>query len=100
IKAFRDLLTNWPEHAQAGSATFYLAQTLVEQKEYSEALRLLATFGTKYPKHKLAPDAQYLLGSTRLAAGERDAGASELQAFVAAYPTHQRVPAASRAMPD
>jgi len=100
IKAFRDLLTNWPEHAQAGSATFYLAQTLVEQRKYSEALPLLATFGTKYPKHKLAPDAQYLLGSTRLAAGERDAGVSELQAFVAAHPTHQMVPAARRAITD
>src|SRR6184192_3190461 len=100
IKAFRDLLTNWPEHAQAGSATFYLAQTLVEQKKYSEALPLLTTFGTKYPKHKLAPDAQYLLGSTRLVAGERDAGVSELQAFVAAHPTHQMVPAARRAITD
>jgi len=100
IKAFRDLLTSWPDHAQAGSATFYLAQTLVEQKKYAEALPLLATFGTKYPKHKLAPDAQYLLGSTRLVAGERDAGVSELQAFVAAHPTHQMVPAARRAITD
>src|SRR5438105_4776286 len=100
IKAFRELLTTWPDHAQAGSATFYLAQTLVEQKKYAEALPLLATFGTKYPKHKLAPDAQYLLGSTRLVAGERDAGVSELQGFVAAHPTHQMVPAARRAITD
>jgi len=100
IKAFRDLLTAWPEHAHAGSAVFYQAQTLVDLKKYSEALPLLTTFGTKYPKHKLVPDAQYLLGATRLAAGERDAGVSELQAFVAAYPTHPMIPAARRAITE
>jgi TolA-binding protein len=82
IKAFRDLLTSWPEHSTAASATFYLAQTLAEQKRYAEAVPLLTPFATKYPKSKLVPDAQYLLGSTRLTMGERDAGA-ELR-FIAA----------------
>ena len=100
IKAFRDLLTTWPEHAQAGSATFYLAQTLVDLKRYTEGVPLLTAFPTKYPKHKLAPDAQYLLGTARLAMGERAAGVSELQAFVAAYPTHQMVPAARGAITE
>jgi TolA-binding protein len=100
LKAFRELLTTWPEHPHAGSATFYQAQTLVDLKKYSEALPLLSTFETKYPKHKLVPEAQYLLGTTRLAAGERDAGVKELQAFVAAHPSHQLVPAARRAITD
>jgi TolA-binding protein len=100
IKAFRELLTNWPDHAQAGSATFYQAQALFELKRYTEALPLLTSFEGKYPKHKLAPDAQYLLGATRLAAGERDAGVRELQAFVAAHPSHPMVPAARRAITD
>jgi len=88
IKAFRDLLAAWPEHTQAPSATFYLAQTLFELKRYAEALPLLTGFATKYPKHKLVPDAQYVLGSTRVAMGERDAGVADLKAFVAAYPSH------------
>jgi TolA-binding protein len=100
LKAFRELLTTWPDHPHAGSATFYQAQTLVDLKKYSEALPLLSTFETKYPKHKLVPEAQYLLGTTRLAAGERDAGVKELQAFVAAHPSHQLVPAARRAITD
>ena len=100
IKAFRELLKTWPDHAQAGSATFYLAQTLVETKKYSEAVPLLSTFETKYPKSKLVPDAHYLLGMTRLAAGEREAGVKELQAFIAANPNHQMVPAARRAITD
>src|SRR4030095_12361848 len=29
LKAFRELLTTWPEHPHPGSATFYQAQTLV-----------------------------------------------------------------------
>jgi TolA-binding protein len=100
LKAFRELLTTWPEHPHAGSATFYQAQTLVDLKKYSEALPLLATFETKYPKNKLVPEAQYLLGTTRLAAGERDAGVKELKEFIAAHPNHQLVPAARRAMTD
>ncbi len=96
IKAFRDLLSSWPEHANAAPATFYQAQTLVDLKRYSEAVPLLTGFGTKYPKSKLVPDAQYLLGSTRLAMGERDPGVSELQAFVAAYPGHPQAAAARR----
>lgn len=100
IKAFRELLKTWPDHAQAGSAAFYLAQTLVETKKYSEAVPLLSTFETKYPKSKLVPDAHYLLGVTRLAAGEREAGVKELQAFIAANPNHQMVPAARRAIAD
>jgi len=100
IKAFRELLKTWPDHAQAGPATFYLAQTLVETKKYSEAVPLLSTFETKYPKSKLGPDAHYLLGMTRLAAGEREAGVKELRAFIAENPNHQMVPAARRAITD
>src|SRR5437867_3452406 len=96
IKAFRDLLTSWPEHATAAPATFYQAQTLVDLKRYGEAVPLLKEFATKYPKSKLVPDAQYLLGSARLAAGERDAGVAELQAFAAAYPGHPQAAAARR----
>jgi len=96
IKAFRDLLTSWPEHATAAPATFYQAQTLADLKRYPEAVPLLTGFATKYPKSKLVPDAQYLLGSTRLAMGERDAGVAELQAFVAAYPGHSQAAAARR----
>jgi TolA-binding protein len=96
MKAFRDLLASWPEHANAAPATFYQAQTLVDLKRYTEAVPLLKDFATKFPKSKLVPDAQYLLGSARLAAGERDAGVAELQAFVAAYPGHPQVAAARR----
>src|SRR5215467_15950320 len=88
IKAFRDLLTSWPEHANAAPATFYQAQALVDLKRYAEAVPLLKDFSTKYPKSKLVPDAQYLLGSTRLAMGERDAGVADLKEFATAYPGH------------
>ena len=93
-KAFRDLVTTWPEHPQAPSASFYLAQTLFDLKRYADALPLLTGFATKHPKHRLVPDAQYLLGSTRLAMGDREAGVDDLKAFVAAYPSHQLAPAA------
>jgi TolA-binding protein len=96
IKTFRDLLTSWPEHSTAASATFYLAHALADQKRYAEAVPLLTPFATKYPQSKLIPDAQYLLGTTRLAMGERDAGMADLKSFVAAYPSHPQAAAARR----
>jgi len=96
VKAFRDLLTSWPEHSTAASATFYMAQALADQKHYAEAVPLLTPFATKYPQSKLVPDAQYLLGTTRLALGERDAGMADLKAFAAAHPGHPQAAAARR----
>jgi len=98
VKAFRDLITTWPEHPQAPSGAFYLAQALFDLKRYADALPVLSGFATKYPKHRLAPDAQYLLGSTRLATGDREAGVDDLKAFVAAYPSHPQAPAARQAI--
>jgi len=100
IKAFRDLLTSWPEHSTAAPATFYMAQALADQKRYAEAVPLLTPFATKYPQSKLIPDAQYLLGTTRLALGERDAGMADLKAFAAAYPNHPQAAAARRTLTE
>jgi TolA-binding protein len=97
-KAFREVITAWPEHPQASSATFYLAQTLFDLKRYGDAQPLLTGFAAKYPKSRFVPDAQYLLGTTRLASGERDAGVEDLKAFVAAYPSHPQAPAARQAI--
>ena len=98
VKGLRDFLATWPDNSQAGSATFYLAQTLVDLKRYPDALPLLTGFATKYPKSRLAPDAQYLLGATRVAAGDRDAGIDDLKAFVAAHPSHPLAATARQTM--
>jgi TolA-binding protein len=98
VKGFRDFLATWPDNSQAGPATFYLAQTLVDLKRASEAVPLLTGYATKYPKSRLVPDAQYLLGTARIAAGERDAGMEDLKAFVAAYPSHPMAAAARQAI--
>ena len=46
IKAFRDLLASWPDHANAAPATFYQAQALSDLKRYAEAVPLLRDFAT------------------------------------------------------
>jgi len=98
VKGFRDFLVAWPDNSQAGPATFYLAQTLVDLKRYSDAVPLLTGYATKYPKSRLVPDAQYLLGTARIAAGERDAGMEDLKAFVAANPSHPMAASARQAI--
>src|SRR4029453_16993528 len=94
VKGFRDFLATWPDNSQAGPATFYLAQTLVDLKRASDAVPLLTGYAAKYPKSRLVPDAQYLLGTARIAAGERDAGMEDLKAFIAAHPSHPMAAAA------
>ena len=98
VKGFRDFLVAWPDNSQAGPATFYLAQTLVDLKRYSDAVPLLTGYATKYPKSRFVPDAQYLLGTARIAAGERDAGMEDLKAFVAANPSHAMAASARQAI--
>src|SRR5207249_4357884 len=69
-KEFRDLLTAWPNHPQAGSATYSLARALVELKRFDEAIPLLQRFPAKFSGNKLIPSSQYLLGWARVTAGQ------------------------------
>jgi TolA-binding protein len=96
IKAFRDFLSTWPEHAQAPPATFQLARALVEAKRPTEAVPLLTGFAAKYPGSKLIPDAQYLLGWAKYHNGDRQGGLAELAAFAAANPSHPEAASARR----
>src|SRR5947208_1985319 len=100
IKAFRDLLTSWPDHAQAGPATFYLAQTLVEQKKYSESLYDAGVIAGKagqvkdqqvawgrlrkeFPHHPLAYQAAYDLAETAFKKKEWTQAAAQAKAAAA-----------------
>jgi TolA-binding protein len=100
VADFRRLLADYPDHATAASASFYLARTLMELKRPKEAIPLLQAFQAKYPDHTLAPAARYTLGQALLASGERNEGLAELRAFVSAYPDHELAAQARRQVAD
>jgi len=95
VEAFKQFAQTWPDHAQAPSAQFQLARTLVELKRVQEAVPFLDAVA-KHSDHKLAPDARYLLGWARLETGDGRAGLADLRAFVNANPSHPQAPAARK----
>jgi tetratricopeptide (TPR) repeat protein len=99
-KAFRDLMTAWPDHSLVPSATLNLGRALAAQNRFEETTNLLQDFATKYPKHKLAADALYLRGWARVQAGDTRGGVSDLKMFADANPTHPDVSAARRLITD
>src|SRR5215813_4972752 len=88
IADFKTLLADYPDYASAGSATYYLAVTLIDAKRPAEAVTLLQSFPTKYPGHAM------------IASGRNKEGLAEMRAFVAAYPDHELATRARRQVSD
>jgi TolA-binding protein len=100
IADFRRLLSTYPDHANAASATFYLARTLLDERHPDEAVPLLQGFPSKYPNHPLLPAARYALAEALLGSGDRKEGVAQLREFLAAYPDHEMAPQARRLIAD
>lgn len=96
VKALREFLQTWPDHALMPSATYQLGRALMDLKRFKEALPLLESFRKGYAKHKLAPDAQFLLGWARVQTGDPRGGLADLRAFADANPQHKHVAEARR----
>src|SRR5438105_4545380 len=98
--AFQRLVSEFPDHALAPTATIQLARTLIELKRAEDVQGVLQAFVTKNPEHKLAPEARYWQARARLAAGQTDQGVTDLRAFAKTNPTSELAPAARRAVLD
>jgi TolA-binding protein len=100
VAAFQRMVSEFPDHALAPTATIQLARTLIELKRAEDAQGVLQAFVTKNPEHKLAPEARYWQARARLAAGQTDQGVTDLRAFARAYPASELAPAARRLVLD
>jgi tol-pal system protein YbgF len=63
-EGFRNFLAKFPNHALAGNAAFWQAETVYAQKNYEQAVKLYAEAYKKYPKNTKAPDMLYKLGAS------------------------------------
>jgi len=101
VAGFRELVSAFPNHALAPSATLQAARALADLKRTSEALSLLSDFAKKYPSSPLVADAQFWSGWIKSTSGtDPRAGVAELRAFVAAHPNHAQAATARRLIPQ
>jgi len=98
VAGFRELLSAFPDHALAPSATLQAARTLADQKKTSEATALLTDFKKKFPNSPLVPDAMFWSGYLKTTGGDARGGVADLRAFLSAYPNHAQAPAARKAI--
>ena len=101
VTGFRDLISAFPDHPLAASATLQAARTLYELNKPSEALGLLAGFDTKYRTSPLVADARFWSGWIKSKSGlDPRGGVEELRAFLAANPNHAQAGAARSLIPQ
>jgi TolA-binding protein len=101
VAGFRELISAFPNHSLAASATLQAARELADLKRTSEALSLLSDFSKKYPSSPLVADAQFWSGWIKSTSGtDPSGGVAELEAFVAAHPNHPQAATARRLIPQ
>ena len=82
---FRTFLADFPNHAKASRAMFYLAESLVQLREFEAAATEFREFRRKFPQDRLANKALFRSGEASYLAGnlkdaERDLGEFQTQA--------------------
>src|SRR5260370_24737182 len=90
------MVSAFPEHPVAPSATLQAARALADTKKAGEALALLADFPTKYPASPLVADARFWSGWIKSTGSDPRGGVADLRAFLAAYPNHAQAASARR----
>src|SRR5260370_1014775 len=90
------MVSAFPEHPVAPSATLQAARALADTKKAGEALALLADFPRKYPASPLVADARFWSGWIKSTGSDPRGGVADLRAFLAAYPNHAQAASARR----
>ena len=85
-KAFREFVTNNPEHELAGSAQYWYAETFRIRQLYTDAASAYLEGYQKYPKGKKAPINLLKLGVSMVQIGEKDQGCKMINGVGLQYP--------------
>ena len=79
---FRSFLREYPSHARADKAAFYLAEALVQAHRYDEAHQAFAEYLNRSPEEAQARQARFRLGEAAFLAGHTDQAKRDLQQFL------------------
>ncbi len=80
-KLGEQFLKNWAEFEQCAEVEYQLAQSMLVQRQYEEAVRRYAAFIEKYPEHAKRPVAEQMLGECHLFLAARKAELQESEAY-------------------
>ncbi|MSR36279.1 MAG: tetratricopeptide repeat protein [Gemmatimonadetes bacterium] len=85
-RAFQDFLQQYGNHALAPDTRFFLADILVQQEKFQEALDAFNKIPELHPTSSRVPDALYRGALLDIQLGKRDEGRRKLERVVNSYP--------------
>ena len=89
-RAFREFVSNNPEHELAGSAQYWYAETFRIRQLYTDAASAYLEGYQKYPKGKKAPDNLLRLGVSMVQIGQKDQGCKMINGVSIQYPNAEK----------
>jgi TolA-binding protein len=81
IESFRGFLNEHADHARASQARFFLAESLVQTRQFAEAAQQFRDFLAKQPDPRYARKALFRAGESSYFAGQWEAADSDLRKF-------------------
>jgi tol-pal system protein YbgF len=87
LRAFQDLLDQYPDSRLAGDSQFMIAESFYGMKEYVDAVSEYDKVIKQYPDSDRVPGAKLKKAFSLFALGKKGQGAMELQQIVQRYPT-------------
>ena len=89
-RAFREFVSDNPEHELAGSAQYWYAETFRIRQLYTDAASAYLEGYQKYPKGKKAPINLLKLGVSMVEIGEKDQGCKMINGVSLQYPNAKK----------
>jgi tol-pal system protein YbgF len=85
-RAYEQFLADFPSHALAPDARFFLADVLIQLDRPEDALETLQEITTLHPTATRVPDALYRVAVLQNEAGDEDAAKATLERIINTYP--------------
>ena len=86
---FREFVVRFPQHSNAGSAVYYLGESLVQQKDFQQAAEAYSRFVKDHTNDARMPRALFRWGESKMLAGDASGAYQLLLQFHEKYPEHQ-----------
>jgi TolA-binding protein len=85
-RAYEDFIEQFPTHALAPDAHFFLADVLIQQDRPDDALETLQQIPTLFPTAARVPEVLFRIATLQREAGDEDEARATLERIVATYP--------------
>ena len=90
-QAFMDFTRQYPDHAKAGLAEFFYAESKMQLGEYTDAFLAFKNVVENHATHKMIERATFRMGEAAFQLDKKQIALTSLEKFVARYPNHALV---------